>query len=93
MSNYNNNESKTKKKLGRPSKGRTPSEQREYLKLRSRIYYADPKNKEAQRIKVHQHVLQNKKTVYERNNKRRRMQTFERRLKKIWISRGLIIGI
>ena len=91
MSNSNINETKTKKKLGRPiTVNRTPKEKKEYMRERSRLYYSDPKNKAAQVIRANNRVNLNRALIYEKNNKRRRLITFEKRLKKIWISRGLI---
>tara|TARA_R110000850_G_scaffold243732_1_gene368580 strand:- start:548 stop:829 length:282 start_codon:yes stop_codon:yes gene_type:complete len=88
----NNNETQVKRRRGRPSVKRTPAELKEYLKLRSRLYYENPENKERQRLKMIDRRKVNTADIYERCNKAKRLKTFERRLKKIWISKGLIIG-
>ena len=89
----NCNQEKIKKKMGRP-KGlkRSPSEQRTYLRERSRIYYSNPDNKNKQRIKMRIYMVKNKnknkKTKYPRLTKIQK-EKLTLLLKKIWISRGL----
>jgi hypothetical protein len=98
------NSTKTK---GRPKHGRSPEENKEWLKARSKLYYADPINKEAQKLKMRINRAKNKSAINERaracrvkdkdtrNEKacrKRRLKTLDQRLKVIWLIRGLIVG-
>jgi hypothetical protein len=100
------NSTKTKTK-GRPKHGRSPQENKEWLKQRSKLYYADPINKEAQKLKMRLNRAKNKDAINERaracrvknkdtrNEKaylRKRLKTLDQRLKMIWLRRGLIVG-
>jgi len=80
------------KKLGRPSKGRTNKEQKEFLKLRSREYYADPVNRAKQTEKMRLYREKNREKINARKRAKTVKRQFEKHIKKIWIARGLIVG-
>lgn len=84
------NEQVVKRKRGRPSLNRTKKEFKEYLKLRSREYYSDPVNKEKQRIKMNEYRNQNKDIINAKRKAKRARDRFEKQLKLIWLSRGLL---
>lgn len=71
---------------------RSPSQKKIYMRERSRLYYQIPKNKEAQILKMRERKSKNRSGINERYARTCRMKTFEQRLRKIWIGRGLIIG-
>jgi hypothetical protein len=75
---------------GRVKKGRTKKELKEYFKLRSREYYSTPEMKEKQRLKVAAYREKNRDIINERQRKKSKRVNFEKKLKKIWIARGLI---
>ena len=57
-------QSKSNVKIGRPSLGRTRKQLKEYLKLRSREYYASPQAKEKQRPKSRDRLEKNLKRIW-----------------------------
>ena len=85
------NSTKTKGR-GRPKHGRSPDENKEWLKARSKLYYSDPINKEAQNLKMSIRRAKNRNSINEKKNQKARLKTLDRRLRKIWLSRGLIVG-
>lgn len=78
------------KKIGRPSLGRTKKELKEYLKQRSRVYYASPEVKEKQRLKMAEYRSKNRDLINKRKRSKRSRDKLHRNLKRIWITRGLI---
>jgi hypothetical protein len=76
--------------IGRPKHTRSPSENKEYMRQRSKLYYSNPLNREKQRISLDKYVIKNKVKVYERCNTLRRRKTLDKRLRDIWVNRGLI---
>ena len=80
-----------KENRGRPKKDyRTKNEKNEAQKLRSRVYYSSPEVKEQQRIRMMIYHQKNKDMINEKRCKKRRLKKFEKNLKLIWISRGLL---
>jgi hypothetical protein len=69
---------------------RTKTELRLYLKARSKLYYASPEAKEAQRLKC---IEYRGRTVDKRNARRRylaKVGRLEKSLKRVWTTKGLI---
>jgi len=79
-----------KKKIGRPNKNRTKQEFREFLRLRSREYYANPVNKEKQRLKMIEYRNRNKDKINAKKRAKRSRDKLEKNLKRIWSTKGLI---
>jgi hypothetical protein len=75
---------------GKVKKGRTKSELKEYLKLRSREYYSTPEAKERQRLKVAEYRKNNRELINHKRRIKEKKVRFEKKMKKIWIARGLI---
>jgi len=83
-------QSKSNVKIGRPSLGRTRKQLKEYLKLRSREYYASPQAKEKQRLKMIEYRNKNRDLINKRKRTKRSRDRLEKNLKRIWSIRGLI---
>ncbi len=82
----------SKKKLGRPSKGRTPKEKKEFLKERSRIYYSDPERKKEQLERMKIYREKNREKINAKKRAKTVKRRFEKDIKRIWVARGLIVG-
>jgi len=74
-----------KKKIGRSKK-----ELREYLKQRSREYYANPVNKEKQRLKMIAYREKNREKINAKKRAKRSRDRLEKNLKRIWSTRGYL---
>jgi hypothetical protein len=85
------NSTKTKGR-GRPKHGRSLEENKEWIKGRSKLYYSDPVNKEAQKLKMRTRGMKNRNAINEKKNQKARLKTLDRRLRKIWLLRGLVVG-
>ena len=77
----------TNKKNGRP---RTILDIKAYRRHRSQKFYADPINHQKQLDRMTIYRNNNRNVVRERNSRYKRLKTLEKRLKKIWIQKGLI---
>lgn len=88
MSSETKNE---KKKLGRPSgSGRSKAELKEYLKLRSRTYYASDEAKAIQREKMRIYRENNREKINAKKRKTDLKKRLEKKLKLVWQQKGLI---
>ena len=72
------------------SKGRTKKELREYLKQRSREYYASPEAKENQRLKMIDYRNRNREKINAKKRAKRSRDRLEKNLKRIWSTRGYL---
>ena len=81
----------TEVKVGR-KKGRTKKELKEYLKQRSREYYKSPEAKEVQRLKMIEYRNNNRDKINQRKRAKSARIRLQKNLKRIWVSRGLIVG-
>lgn len=77
-------------KRGRPSLGRSKKEFKEYLKLRSREYYASDEAKEKQRLKMTEYRNKNRAKINERKKAKRSRDRLEKNLKRIWSTKGIL---
>jgi hypothetical protein len=77
-----------KKKSSRDK--RTKAEIKEYLKLRSRIYYSSDEAKAIQREKMRIYRENNREKINAKKRKKDLEKRLEKKLKIIWLSRGLI---
>ena len=80
-----------KQSIGRPKSGRTVIQQKEFLKMRSRIYYSTEVNKVLQKERMLQYRIKNREKIYSKQKQTRLLKSIEKRLKKIWISKGFIV--